>query len=246
MSWLESKIQREVEAAAWGKRGEVHEARNEIPTVVYFRIKPVVVRNDEEVPSREAEFPALRASETCRHPLRQVVRDVDLANLCERAIDEVSGSVGPTTPQVVAVSAQRRTDRRVGRRLVIVPGILPLVEEVEGHVGNCPSSAVVDEDIEVEGLVVHIVAEAHHVLGICIGERLVAHRRSVDDLVSPNRADTVARREAQASVGIAEATRRGSGSERPNARWEAGDVGPTLIPGRPRGPAEIVPLDRDQ
>ncbi len=56
MSWLESQIERQPEAAARRKRRQVHEARDEIPAVVHFRVKAVVPRNNEQIPAREADL----------------------------------------------------------------------------------------------------------------------------------------------------------------------------------------------
>ena len=98
MSWLESQIQRQPEAAARRKRREVNEARNKIAAVVYLWIEAVVAGEDEQVAGGETDLTALRSAEAGRHPCRQVVREVDLADLGERSVDEVGRGVGTTTP----------------------------------------------------------------------------------------------------------------------------------------------------
>src|SRR5206468_10048290 len=103
MSWLEPQVERQPEAAARWIWRQVDEARHEIPTVVDLRIEAVVSRNDEQVPSRKADLPALRAPDACHHFRRQLVGQIHLADLGERSVNEVSLCVGATAPRVVAV-----------------------------------------------------------------------------------------------------------------------------------------------
>src|SRR4051812_17948036 len=158
-----SDVDAEQERARRRERSEVDEADDVlVAEVVYFGIEAPILRPGVQVAAAERQARIARArQEALREARRDRIRERDFAQLHVRTVVDVLAGVTARVPLVVAVRTERLPDRRVRRRLVVIPRVAAFVEQIVRHVRHVATLTPVEQRIDGQAVEVEIVAERH-------------------------------------------------------------------------------------